>query len=48
MLVILFIHFWIDISSYRLVFKKAFRFVWLMKKFFPDQLNGLNALDFIN
>lgn len=28
-------------------FEKAFRFAWLIKKFFPDQLNGLNALDFL-
>ena len=28
-------------------FEKAFRFAWLMKKFFPYQLNGLNALDFL-
>lgn len=28
-------------------FEKAFRFAWLMKRFFPDQLNGINALDFL-
>ena len=28
-------------------FEKAFRLTWLMKKFFPDQLNGINTLDFL-
>lgn len=29
-------------------FEKVFHFTWLMKKFFPDQLDGLNALDFLS